>query len=256
MSRVLKGLHVESQRIDPYAFVPKYYQLFTILRNKVQDGELPPLQPIPSERELEEIYNVSRTTIRQAISLLTSQGFVYREHGRGTFVAPPKLQNSLHELTSFTQDMRVRGLVPGQIILELAYIEPSHKVRQQLELSSDAQEVLYLKRLRLADNRPIGIHTAYLPLDSSQPITIEEINQSGSLYSLLQDKFNLIPSKAYETIEATIADPEEAQLLEVQEGSPLLLFERTVWSQTRQAMEFVRVLYRADRYQYFVHLTK
>jgi GntR family transcriptional regulator len=247
---------MENQRIDPYAFVPKYYQLFTILRNKIEDGDLPPLQSIPSERELESFYKVSRTTIRQAISLLTNQGYVYREHGRGTFVAPPKLQNSLHELTSFSQDMQDRGLVPGQRILELAYIEPSQKVRQQLELASSTRQVLYLKRLRLANDKPIGIHAAYLPLDPSQPITAEEINQSGSLYSLLQNKFNLIPSKAYETIEATIADPEEAQLLEIKEGSPLLLFERTVWSQSRQAMEFVRVLYRADRYQYFVHLTK
>lgn len=247
---------MESQRIDPYAFVPKYYQLFTILRNIIEDGEIQPLQPIPSERELEEKYNVSRTTIRQAISLLTNQGFVFREHGRGTFVAPPKLQNSLHELTSFTQDMQARGLVPGQKVLELSYIEPSQKVRNQLELGPEVNRVLFLKRLRFADDQPIGIHSGYLPLDTSQPITIEEINRSGSLYSLLQNKFNLIPSKAYETIEATIADPEEAQLLEVKEGSPLLLFERTVWSQTRQAMEFVRVVYRADRYQYFVHLTK
>lgn len=247
---------METTRIDPYAFVPKYYQLFTILRNKIEDGELPPLQSIPSERELEEIYSVSRTTIRQAIALLTNQGFVFREHGRGTFVTPPKLQNSLHELTSFTQDMHARGLVPGQKVLELSYIEPSQKVRHQLELGTEVDRVLFLKRLRYADNKPIGIHSAYLPLNPAQPITIEEINRSGSLYSLLQNKFNLNPSKAYETIEATIADPEEAQLLEVKEGSPLLLFERTVWSQTRQAMEFVRVVYRADRYQYFVHLTK
>jgi GntR family transcriptional regulator len=247
---------VENTRIDPYAFVPKYYQLFSILKSQIEDGELPPLQPIPSERELEEIYNVSRTTIRQAISLLSNQGFVFREHGRGTFVAPPKLQNSLHELTSFTQDMQARGLVPGQKVLELAYIEPSQKIRCQLELNPDVKQVLFLKRLRLADNKPIGIHSDYLPLGPSQPITIQEIEQSGSLYSLLQSKFNLIPSKAYETIEATIADPEEAQLLEVNEGSPLLSFDRTVWSQTRQAMEFVRVVYRADRYQYFVHLTK
>ena len=247
---------MENTRIDPYAFVPKYYQLFSILRSQIEDGELPPLQPIPSERELEEIYNVSRTTIRQAISLLSNQGFVFREHGRGTFVAPPKLQNSLHELTSFTQDMQARGLVPGQKVLELAYIEPSQKVRHQLELNPEVKQVLFLKRLRFADNKPIGIHSAFLPLDPSHPITIQEIDRSGSLYSLLQSKFNLIPSKAYETIEATIADPEEAQLLEVNEGSPLLLFERTVWSQTRQAMEFVRVVYRADRYQYFVHLTK
>jgi GntR family transcriptional regulator len=79
---------------------------------------------------------------------------------------------------------------------------------------------------------------------------------SGSLYALLAEKFNLIPFEADETIEATIADAHEAGLLSVNEGSPLLRFERLVWSQTRQAMEYVRVLYRADRYQYYVHLSR
>ena len=244
------------KRIDPFSYIPKYHQLFAILRTKIENGDWEPNQVIPSERELEKTYAISRTTIRQALSLLDDYGYIYRELGKGTFVAPPKLQNSLHELTSFSDDMRARGSKPGQVILDLRYVEPPTVVRQQLELSETFEKVLYIERLRLADDIPIGIHFAYLPLPEKNPISEQEIEESGSLYELLQSKYNLIPAEADETLEATIADAREAKLLHVGKGSPLLLIERTVWSQNRKTMEFVRILYRGDRYKYFVHLSR
>lgn len=245
-----------SQRIDQYAVVPKYHQLFTIIKNKIENGDFVAHQAIPSERELEILYNVSRTTIRQALTLLINQGYVFREHGKGTFVSPPKLKNSLHVLTSFTDDMRARGLEPGQRILRIAYVEPSAKIRQHLELPPTFDNILMIERLRLANDEPVGIHAAYLPLPPEQKITQVEMEDAGSLYALLEEKFNLIPFEADETIEATVADPHEAVLLNVSEGSPLLHIERIVWSQSRQVMEFVKVLYRADKYQYYVHLSR
>src|SRR5512132_1232439 len=103
--------------IDPDDSLPRYYQLANILRERIADGKFEAHQPIPSERQLETIYAVSRPTIRQAIDLLVRQGFLYREHGRGTFVSPQKLQKGIAELTSFSEDMKQRGLVPGQKIL-------------------------------------------------------------------------------------------------------------------------------------------
>jgi len=92
-------------------------------------------------------------------------------------------------------------------------------------------------------------------LSQGQTITLTEIEEYGSLYRLLESKFNLIPTEADETLESTIADANEADLLGISEGNPLLLIERTVWSQNRKAMEFVKVLYRGDRYKYYVRLT-
>ena len=99
--------------VDPNDYTPKYYQLATILRERISSGELTAHQPIPSERQLEEIYSVSRTTIRQAIDLLVRQGFLYREHGRGTFVSPQKLQKGISELTSFSEDMELAVVLGG-----------------------------------------------------------------------------------------------------------------------------------------------
>ncbi|HEY5984195.1 MAG TPA: GntR family transcriptional regulator [Anaerolineales bacterium] len=242
--------------IDPDAYVPRYYQLANILREQILAGNLEAHQPISSERELEKIYKVSRTTIRPAIDLLVRQGFLYREHGKGTFVSPPKLQKGISELTSFTEDMKRRGIVPGQKILLIGYVEPPEKVRFQLELGKHVQEVLCVDRLRLGDGAPMGLQTSYYNLPDGLSFTREELEEIGSIYALLREKLHLIPTEADETLEVTVASPHEASLLRVEAGSPLLLSQRTTYSQTRKVFEFAKILYRGDRYRYFAKLTR
>ncbi len=241
--------------IDPYDLLPKYGQLADIIRQKIERGEWAGEEPIPSERELEELYQVSRTTVRQALDVLVRRGYIYRDHGRGTFATPRKLQNSLQALTSFTQDMQRRGLTPGQKILSFGQVEVSAQVRQQLGLPPEVTRALRIERLRYADEEPIGIHDSYLALGQDQVIEQQELDQVGSLYKLLETRFGLVVAEADETIEATVADETEAALLAINSGEPLLLMKRTVQSQQYQVFEYARVLYRADRYQYSVHLS-
>ncbi len=242
--------------IDPANIIPKYFQLANILREKIDNGEFPAQDAIPSERQLEEQYNLSRPTIRQAIDLLERQGYLYRVHGKGTFVSPPKLQKGMLELTSFSEDMRNRGLTPGGRILEYGTVKPSAKIAKQLGLNAKETQVLRIKRLRTGNGEPIGLQDSYLALDKNQVITQEEIEQKGSIYAILQQKFGIYPTEADETLEVTLATPEEAELLQIPVSSPLLLNERTLWSQDRKAIEFVSILYRGDRYKYFVRLTR
>jgi GntR family transcriptional regulator len=244
-----------SRIIDPYNALPKYYQLSSILRQKIDDGEWEPRSPIPSERQLEQLYNLSRTTIREAIDHLVRQGFLYREHGRGTFVSPQKLQKGLMELTSFSEDLLKRGITPGQIIQKLAWIIPAPKILQKLELPIGT-EVLCIQRIRLGDQTPIGLQTSFLALPKGQTITREEMEVAGSLYRILQEKFGIIPSEADETLEVALATPEEASLLYIEPGAPLLLNERLLFSQNRTPVEFVKILYRGDRYQYYIRLSR
>jgi GntR family transcriptional regulator len=242
--------------IDPNGFLPRYYQLANILREQISTGRLEAHQSIPSERQLESIYSVSRTTIRQAIDLLVRQGYLYREHGRGTFVSPQKLQKGISELTSFSEDMKQRGLVPGQKILEIGYVQPPEKVRRHLELPEGFDQVLYIERLRLGDGLPMGLQTSYYCLSAGQTITQADLEEYGSIYRILQEKFHLIPTEADETLEVTLATPREASLLQIEPGSPLLLSERTTYSQSRRVIEFVKILYRGDRYRYIAKLTR
>lgn len=242
--------------IDPTGAMPKYYQLAIILRQQIENGDYQPHDAIPSERHLEERYNLSRPTIRQSIDLLARQGYLYRVHGKGTFVSPPKLQKGILELTSFSEDMRKRGLKPGHKILEFDYVLPDNQTTRQLEITDPNKKVLRIKRLRFGDDIPIGIQDSYLDLEKSQTITREEMGESGSIYAILQEKYGIYPAEADETLEVTLATRDEADLLQIAEGSPLLLNERTLWSQDRKAIEFVRILYRGDRYKYFLRLTR
>lgn len=242
--------------IDPTGAMPKYYQLANILRQQIENGDYQPHDAIPSERQLEERYNLSRPTIRQSIDLLARQGYLYRVHGRGTFVSPPKLQKGMLELTSFSEDMRKRGLKPGHKILEFGYVLPDKTTRRHLEIADPQEQVLRIKRLRYGDDIPIGLQDSYLSLEKEQTITREEMGEGGSIYAILQEKYGIFPAEADETLEVTLATRQEADLLQIAEGSPLLLNERTLWSQDRKAIEYVRILYRGDRYKYFVRLTR
>ncbi len=244
-----------SRTIDPYAAVPKYFQLASILRQQIDNGEWQPRSAIPSERQLEVIYNVSRTTIREVIEYLTRQGYLYREHGRGTFVSPPKLQKGLMELTSFSEDLTKRGIRPGQIIRDISTVIPPASILQRMELQPGTP-LLRLERIRLGNDVPIGLQTSYLSLEPGQTITRTEMEAAGSLYRLIQEKFHIIPSEADETLEVTIATKEEAELLQIEEGAPLLLSERVLFAQNRKPVEYVKILYRGDRYRYYVRLTR
>ncbi len=245
-----------SRIVDPNDIIPKYYQLINIIRSKIESGEWLPHDPIPSERHLETLYNVSRTTIRQALGILIRQGYLYREHGRGTFVSPQKLQKGMTELTSFSEDMQKRGLTPGDVILEIGPVDIPSKIGQLLDLDPDIKQLFKIERIRLADNKPMGLQTSYLVLNENQVIEQKELEEIGSLYKILREKFNLIPTEADETLEVTVASHREAALLQVTEGSPLLLSERVLFSQYRRPIEFVKILYRGDRYKYYARLTR
>jgi GntR family transcriptional regulator len=152
--------------------------------------------------------------------------------------------------------MKQRGLIPGQKILEIGYVQPPEKVRQHLELPEASDQVLRIERIRLGDGVPMGLQTSFYCLTDGQTITREELEENGSIYKILQEKFHLIPTEADETLEVTLATPREASLLQVEPGSPLLLSERTTYSQFRRVFEFVKILYRGDRYRYVAKLTR
>jgi GntR family transcriptional regulator len=244
---------MSTQIVDPNEVIPKYFQLVNILRHKIEDGDWLPYQAIPSERELEKIYHVSRITIRQAISILVRQGYLYREQGRGTFVSPQKLQKPIQKLTSFSDDMINRGMTPGQRVISTQPVIPSERVARILEVNP-GDPVLRLRRIRLANNKPMALEDSHVVLPPGELITQEELEKTGSLYMILKARFNLIPTEAEETVEATLASTEEAAMLETDAGSPLLLTSRILWSQNRRPVEFVKILYRGDRYRYVAHL--
>ena len=150
--------------IDPYDEIPKYHQLARILRNKITDGEWEPQSAIPSpERQLEQQYRISRPTIRQAIELLIREGYLYREHGKGTFVMPQKLQKGLLELTSFSEDLINGGSGLGRWCAASHAKSRRMQISRKLDMPVDGK-TLRIERIRLGDGIPIGLQTSYLAL--------------------------------------------------------------------------------------------
>jgi GntR family transcriptional regulator len=242
-------------RVSRSSEVPLYLQLKKVLLDKIAREELRSGAAIPSERELEETFGLSRTTVRQAINELVRDGVLYRYQGRGTFVARPKIQPALHRLTSFSEDMRMRGLRPGGRILENGLVPAPPDLAQLLQIT-DATPLLYLKRLRLADDEPIGLHHTWLSLGAQRPPDVATLTNGGSLYQMLEDEYDIRLKEADETLEVTVADDEEAELLQIPPTTPLLLIQRLTFSDTGRPVEFVKMLYRVDRYKYYVHMTR
>ena len=243
-------------RVDKQSAVPYYHQVKEAVKVLISSGELKPGDMLSSEFSLSEQLGISRLVVHRAYRELVTEGLLIRKRAKGTFVSPPKLQKGISELTSFTEDMKRRGIVPGQKILSIGYVEPPEKVRAQLDLPKNVKEILCVDRIRLGDGSPMGLQTSYYSLPEGQTFSREELEEVGSIYALLRERLHLIPTEADETLEVTVATAREASLLHVKPGSPLLLSERTTYSQTRRVIEFAKILYRGDRYRYFAKLTR
>jgi len=223
----------------------KYVVVRDHLLALIADG-LEPGSPIPSERELCETFSVSRMTVRQAIDTLVVDGALERHQGRGTFVSQPKLDLQLR-LTSFTDEMRRRGMEPGVVFLAAETTRATPQVAQALEISP-GDDVYHLRRLRTADSTPMAIEENWL-----SPSLLPGLLEGPLDFSLYQrlGEVDLAPQWGEDVIQGHVASAEEAILLGVPEGSPALDITRRAFHDD-VAVDYSRSLYRADRYTLWV----
>jgi GntR family transcriptional regulator len=206
---------------------------------------------MPPERQLATELNVSRVTLRRAIEDLEREGLLHRRQGSGTFVTKPKIAQPL-TMTSFTTDMRRRGYQPGARTLSLEVVPAGALVGRRLEVSPRTRMVR-VRRLRLADDESMAIETLHVPEEVVPGLSAEDLEQHG-FYDLLETRYGVRPDHALQTIEPTVTSPEESDLLGVPELSPAFLFERTTRSADGRVIEFVRSIYRGDRYKLVTEL--
>ncbi|HZS05483.1 MAG TPA: GntR family transcriptional regulator [Blastocatellia bacterium] len=234
--------------------IPLYHQLKTLLLGKIQAGEMKPNDRLPAEDELAATHGVSKATVRQALNELASAGVVRREQGRGTFVAEPRMAQGPRELTSFSAEMRRRGQAPTSRVLKQDVVKAEADVAAKLQIA-EGSLVVRLKRLRLADGEPLGIQTAYLPLELAPRLAKEDFT-SASLYEVLERKYGLLPARAQETHYAVLLERDEARLLKVTAGSPALSAERVTFLAGGRPLELTYSIMRGDRYKIVLDLTK
>lgn len=231
--------------IDPDSPVPKYFQLREILLDLIDSDELSIGAAIPSERELCQRFGLSRMTVRQAVDHLVSEGRLHRVPGKGTFVARPKIELAL-QLTSFTEDMRARGMVPGSRDLDRRIVRASAHLAKELGIQP-GEEVHFIERLRTADGEPLSIERAHIPVKLAPDLSEHDLTDR-SLYELLESRYGLVMDAGELTIDGGIADPSDADLLKLPRGGAVLLLQRRSFSGGACA-ELGVSTYRADRYQ-------
>jgi GntR family transcriptional regulator len=218
------------------------------LIDQLQVGEA-----IPSERRLSSELGVSRLTLRAALDDLVRDGYLERKHGSGTFVSEPKIAQQL-TLTSFSEDMRRRGMVAGSRTIELREEHAGAAVGRALNISPDARVVL-IRRLRLADGEPMALETLHVPATVVPGLT-REVLEDSSFYELLERQYGVVIATGQQSIEPTVTNEEESELLGVPLHSPAFLFERTSRTADNATVEFVRSLYRGDRYRLVAELSQ
>lgn len=236
--------------LDRHSFKPIYYQLSELIQNLIEDGDLPPSGQLPSERDLMEQFAISRNTVRLAIDYLLKAGLVYRLPARGTFVSSGKISHGLFGLSSFSEEMEKLGRRAGARLLDFSLIIPSPRIGQALHLPPE-QQVFRIERLRLADDEPMMLSTAYIPQRLCPELSPQDL-ENASLYEVLENKYGLLLWRTDRVVEPVTARDYEVELLGVQPGSALLLVEGTTYLVQDQPIEYTKEIYRSDRFQFSV----
>lgn len=232
--------------------MPLYLQLMRLLMDKVEKGVYEEHGQLPSERELCEIYDVSRITVRQALQELEREGIIYKLHGKGTFVAPKKYDQQLDTFYSFTEEMKKLGKHPTTKILSFEI----HPVNEYLSLKmglSSSSKVYKLIRLRLADGEPLMYETTYLPY-AQFPNLSEDDFEKQAMYDLFRQTYAKNITNATEKFTATLLTAEEASYLEAISGQAAMSIKRFAYHKN-QLIEYTISIARGDKFAYTVELS-
>lgn len=255
INRACMTSSIRSHTIDRDSYVPLYIQVIDALTDFIAANELPPDHQLPAEVELCDTFDVSRTVVRQALRELEHKGLIYRVKGRGTFVSKPKIHESLfQELTGFYQDMVAKGLKPTSKVLLQEKINAPNHVADYLELAKEAT-VIQIDRLRYVNSEPVVFVTTYLPYELC-PELLEVDLSDRSLYSYLENQLGLVIDRGRRTLEAVGAGEREAELLEIEIGSPLLLLDSVSYLPDNTPVEYFHALHRGDRARFETELVR
>lgn len=225
--------------------VPLYAQLVGIVKRNISAGTLSAGDLLPSETELCKAFDISRSTVRQAIGALEGEGMVVRKQGRGTFVSEPKLHRKTDTVYSFTSEISAMGLTPSSTLLEFDVIPPTAEIVNILELNNAESSVYRFSRLRNVNGEPFILETSYYP-QYIYPHLTRELLQTHSFYSLLYE-VGIVPFSAVDSYRAVTTTQREAELLGCEAGSAAFSAERRTKTESGMIYEFTRSLIRSDR---------
>ena len=240
--------------LDRNSGIPFYYQIQQQFLDQIRSGALEPGDSLPSEHKISEQFRVSRMTGRHALKSLCNLGVTYTLRGKGTFVSGVKLEKDVRQVTSFTEEMQALGLKVSSKVLSCEIVHPDEEVITALHVSK-RDELISIRRIRYANSSPMALEWSRIPRRLC-PDLLERFRPGDSLYDTLRQHYGLRMSVAEEVIEAGLANAEAARLLKAAPRSPMFLFTRTSYMQSGEPAEFVKSVYRGDRYKIVNRLTR
>lgn len=233
---------------------PLYYRLKQTILKWIESGTYLPGALIPSEKQLQEMYDISRTTVRLALKELEQEGLVVRSPGKGTFVAKLKVESGPRRLLSFTEEMNRIGLHTTNVAIALQKERGSGRIMKLLGLT-DGQELWHWERVRLADGEPIVTEMDYVPANLV-PEMNEGVIRNRSFYEYLEQQYGIIIAYAQERVECRAANTRESKRLNLPKGAPILFIERVTYAYRKNRpmesfpLEFVKMSYNASKYSF------
>lgn len=241
-----------SKQLDKKSKVPLYLQLMEDLIRKIKAQAYRENERLPSERELCDVYDLSRITVRQALQELEREGFIYKSHGKGTFVAPKSYNQNLVKLYSFTEEMKAIGKKPTTKVMSFDEISVDERLASKMNLVP-LDEVFQVSRLRLADDEPLMYETSYLPKRIFPNLTKNDLEQRP-MYDIFYEEYQVNVTKAIERFSATMIGKEEAAHLRMITEQPAMLIKRFAYHND-ELIEYTISVARGDKFDYTVELT-
>lgn len=240
-----------------YDKLPKYYVLKQKIIQMIENEEVAEGETIPSEHELIAKYDISRITVRRAIDELVNEGYLYRVHGKGTFVKGNTYEQDLFSMASCTDAICDLGLEPGRKIISQQILKCDKHRARKLQIS-DNTNIFELHRVYYADGEALNTTIATLPYKYFKDIEKYDFGQE-SLYKILEEKFGVKITRATRTFEAMIAYGDVADYLEIDQGQPVLLFSGTTYgilNGKEVPVEIFKCHYRTDKFKFYINQVK
>lgn len=241
--------------IDKDSRLPYYFQLKQYIIEEIKTGRWKPGQQIMPEIKICDIYKISRTVIRQTYQELVNEGYLIKRKAKGTFVAEPKInENLVQSLIGFFEDMTARGYKVKNDVLWQKKEQATQKIATNLNLELN-EDVITIGRVRKINDEPLVLVRTYIPYKLCPKLLNEDLT-SKSLYSYLEEKYNLKIGKGIRFIEAIVAKEEEAKLLNIKKGAPLLFIESISYLKNDKPLEYYVALHRADKFRLVTELKR
>jgi GntR family transcriptional regulator len=238
---------MQNEIVDKESILPIYYQLYKYYEKQIRDGILKPGDALPTEMEIAESVEISRMTVRRAISGLVAEGMVYTQKGKGTFVAKPKLDNVVFDLNNFYDEIKQKGMNPHTKLLEAKIVKADEKLAKRMGIAVDTR-CLFFRIVIKADGEPLVYEAKYTVYTKQKP-TLEAELKDPSLANLATVHSDYVPVSSKKVLMVSKAINEEPAILGIPPATPIFLLLQTIYDADNNVIAWGKSIFRGDRYK-------